>query len=241
MKKYILSKPVTPNTVFRCFIAGGLILLAGILSSNVQAQEREHITLRITVVNPSEEKTQKIPVKADLPSEVVPKNIIDKQDFELKYNDQKKIFYLYKEVEIAPKEIKVFKIKVKDLWFIRQNILDSLKSELEQALKSLDGTRFYESGQQLAQTINEALDVIVKTQDDSTLSGHKHIKLYRNNVKIAEQVKADIQKIVEQGKLIALNPEAAKPLPEKSEEKKPAPELKPETETKPESNPTPET
>ena len=159
-------------------------------------KEKDPVTLRVIAANPSAEKTQIIPVKIELPQEISPKDIIDKGDLELEYDDDRSTYYVYKDkVELAPKQIKVFEVTVRDLWFIPQEKLDNLKNYTGILVSRLKNTEYYTSAKQLANSITKHLDDIAAMQADEGLSRKTRIGNYRRNMQALEQMKEDLARL----------------------------------------------
>ena len=159
-------------------------------------KDREPVTLRVVAANPSVEKTQVVPIKIELPNEISPKDIIDKGDLELEYDDARSIYYVYKDkVELAPKQIKVFEVVVRDLWFIPQERLDNLKNYTGILVGRLKNTEYYTSAKQLADGIMKQLDGIAAMQTDEGLSRKTRIGNYRRNTQALAQMKEDLARL----------------------------------------------
>ncbi len=162
----------------------------------VAEKERDPVTISVVVVNPSTTKTQTVPVKIDLPQEVTPKDVLEKGDLEVEYSDEHSSYYLYKkEVLLAPKETKVFRAVVKDLWFIPSEKLDSLRSYTELILGRLKKTGYFDSAKKLAGNITEQLNEIAAMQGDEGLSRKTRIGNYRRNLLALGQIKEDLARM----------------------------------------------
>ena len=179
-------------------------------------KERDPVTLRVIAANPSAEKTQIIPVKIELPNEIGPKDILDKGDLELEYDDDRSIYYVYKDkVELAPKQIRVFEVVVRDLWFVPQEKLDNLKNYTGILLSRLKNTEYYTSAKQLAEGITRRLEDIAAMQMDEGLSRKTKIGNYRRDMQALEQMKEDLARLE---KLLAFT--GGPPVPRMLEESK---------------------
>ncbi len=181
-----------------CLGIFGLILCSS-LTASAQERERESIELSVIAVNPSDVKTQTVQIKTYLPKEITPDMIIDASGLDIEFDSEQSMYYVYKdEVKLNPAETKTFNIELKDAWIIPQGRLDSLKVQTESIVTRLEGSQFYESAQLLGETIYEVLDTVTVTQDDDTVSRKSHIGIYRNNLKIVNQVKEDIDRLEKQ-------------------------------------------
>ena len=170
------------------FIGGNLCLAA--------EKTREPVTINVVAVNPSAEKEQVVPMRIDLPMEVTPKDVLEKGDLELEYDEEHSIYYLFKkDLKLAPKETKVFEVVVRDLWFLPEQKLDQLKNYTAIVLNRLKKTEYYESAKQLSDTIVQQLNDIATAQDDETLSRKTRIGNYRRHLLVLDQVKEDLARM----------------------------------------------
>lgn len=186
------------NDIATCLGILGFILCSS-LTAFAQEREREPIEMSIVVVNPSDTKTQIVPIKTYLPKEVTPDAIIDSAGLNIEFDSDQSMYYVYKEeVKLNPAETKIFNLEMKDVWIIPQGRLDSLKVQTGSIVARLEGSQFYESAQLLGETIYKVLDTITLTQDDDAVSRKSHIGIYRNNLKIVAQVKEDIDRLEKQ-------------------------------------------
>jgi len=181
-------------------VRAGWMALAALcwLSQPVSASvsEREPVTMSVVVVNPSADKTQTTPVRIDLPQEVTPKDVLDKGDLALEFDEDRSFYYVYKEsVELKPKETRVFEVVIRDLWFVPDDQLVSLKEYTSHVLDRLKKTTYYDSGKKLADTINQRLDNISAVQNDETLSRKSRIGAYRYHLQTLTQVKEDLARM----------------------------------------------
>ncbi len=179
-------------------------------------KDRDPVTLRVVAINPSAEKIQTVPVRIDLPTEVTPKDVIDHGELTVEFDDDRSIYYVYKsDVQLQPKETKVFEVIVRDLWFIPQERLDQLKSYADLVLKRLKGTEHYDSAEKLHGLILQRLDEVAAMQVDETISRKTRIGNYRRNMLTIDQIKEDLAKME---KLLSFT--GGPPIPEMLKESK---------------------
>lgn len=181
-----------------------------------QEKVRDPVTLRVVTVNPSSEKTQTVPVRIDLPAEVTPKDVLEVGELGLEYDEDRGIYYVHKpEVELAPKETRVFEVVVQDLWFVPEERLGSLRKYTQIVLGKLKGTEYKDSATDLANTIFMRLDEIAAQQADDTLSRKTRIGNYRRAGITIAQIKEDLARME---KLLSFT--GGPPVPEMLEESK---------------------
>jgi hypothetical protein len=163
--------------------------------------------MSVVVVNPSDTKTQTVPVKMYLPKEVTPDAILDSAGLDIEYDSEQAMYYLYKdEVTLNPSETKNFNVEIEDVWVIPQGRLDSLSDQAHSIIDRLEGSEFYDSSKLLGDAIDKALDTIAVTQNDTAVSRRTHIGIYRNNSEIIDQVKEDIERLEKQLEIVLSMP-----------------------------------
>lgn len=190
-----------PNIMRLCLRSFQSMLVLTVLAfpvSQALAQERpsqrENIRMSVVVVNPSETKTQTIPVKVYLPLEVTPDAIVNSAGLTLEYDTASSVYYLQKEdLQLAPKASHTFQVEIKDVWIIPEERIVSLRDQTKSVISRLEGTEFYETAKRLGEVIYSSLDTVIKTQNDDTVSSRSHIGIYRNNLSIIEQIKEDLE------------------------------------------------
>ena len=177
----------------------GLVLAIAILGGQpafAAEPEREPVILKVVAVNPSADKTQMVPVKIELPQEVTPKDVLDKGELDLDFDEARSMYYVHKDaVELAPKETRVFQVSVRDVWFIPQAQLDSLKEYTNLLMGRLAKSDYAATAKQLGDSIHERLQQIQTTQNDESLGRKARIGAYRYHLQTIEQVKEDLARM----------------------------------------------
>lgn len=164
-----------------------------------QEKERETIEMSVVAVNPSDSKPQTVQIKTYLPKEITPDTILDASGLDVEFDSVQSMYFVFKEeLKLKPGETRTFSVEIKDVWFIDQKRLDSLRTQTESIVLRLGETEFYEPANLLAETIYKALDTVTKTQNDETVSRRSHIGIYRNNLLIVEQIKDDVDRLEKQ-------------------------------------------
>ncbi|MBI3322569.1 MAG: hypothetical protein HYZ94_02695 [Candidatus Omnitrophica bacterium] len=191
-----------------------LMMFAMAAPAAAAPKEREPVTFKIVTVNPSADKTQSVPVKIELPQEVTPKDIMERGDLSVEFDDDKGSYYVFKEkVELAPKEVRVFEVVVKDLWFVPNEKVENLRNYKNIVLGRLKGTEYETSGNDLGKNIDLLLDGIKTLQEDESVSRKSRIGNYRRNLSTLDQVKEELARME---KLLAFT--GGPPVPEMLEE-----------------------
>jgi hypothetical protein len=154
------------------------------------------VIFKVVAVNPSKTRTQVVPIKIYLPQEVKADDILDLGGLELEFDEQKSIYYLYKSnVKLTPAQSRVFEVEVKDVWIIPDEKLLNLNKYTESILERLKDTEYYANASKVADSIYKRLDDIGISQRDETVSRQQHIGIYRNNLKVLDEVEKDIARL----------------------------------------------
>ena len=193
----------------------GLMILAT-LPGHAQAVEaqREPVTMKVVAVNPSANKTKAVPVRIDLPAEIKPADILDHGELEVDFDTERSLWYVHKDdVQLTPKQTKVFEIVVKDVWFIPDAELDGLKGHTKLLLSRLENSEYYPFAQQLGGSIIERLEGIQTMQGDEAIGRKQRIGAYRTNTEALKVVKEDLTRME---KLLSFT--GGPPIPEMMEE-----------------------
>ncbi len=154
------------------------------------------VKMVIEVSNPSKTKTQTLKHKHFLPKEVRGEDILDKKDFELRFDEKTKQSYLSKEEEFTPGEVKRYEILMKDIWNFPEVKAQDLGERAEIAMLELDGTNFQESAGRLYEDIMARLEKIRASKALDT-SIDRHIGVYRLANRLYDQSITDFKRIEE--------------------------------------------
>jgi hypothetical protein len=150
----------------------------------------------MVAVNPSKIKKQKIEIRSYLPSEVRPKDVIDSGGLNIEYDQEKSLYYAYGPgIELAPQEMRVFKVEVEDIWLLPDTELSALKSQTDDIVKRLENTSYALQAKTTTENIYRQLDEIKATQSDDSLSRSQHIGIYRQNLETMQSIKKDIAEL----------------------------------------------
>ncbi len=161
----------------------------------------DNLRFRIVAINPSQVRTQFVPVKVYLPQEVKPDDIVDLGGLNLEFDSQKSLYYVYKNgVTLKPRETRIFEVEIKDIWLIPQEELEAVKKRVDKLLLAFKGSSHYDDVESLSKRANSLISEIVKSQNDETISRSQHIGVYRTNVKSLARLKdeiSDMEKLLE--------------------------------------------
>lgn len=150
------------------------------------------IILRIMGVNPNEKISQTVELKAYLPEEVEPGDIIEKDDLEVIYDTQKGAYYVYGEYLLKPEQSILREIEIKDIWVIPTDELEGMRLDAVGTADLMENTQFSERANFLEEGISRKLDDITRRQEVVAVDPQKHISVYRRNMDMMESVKTDL-------------------------------------------------
>ena len=173
--------------------SGSSVLTAAEEKPKEVKEEGNGVKLRVVAVNPSSEKSQKVPIKIYLPKEVIPDDIIEMGELKVGYDTEKSLYYAYSDgAELAPQETRVFEVRLEDVWRIKAEETDKIKTQTDLALKHLQNTEYFDKAKVIVDSIDRRLDEIVVKQNDDSVSREEHIGAFRVNKMVMEQVQQDI-------------------------------------------------
>lgn len=151
-----------------------------------------NIVLKLVATNPSKGQMQKVLLKAYLPVEIKPEDIVDKADLDVAYDTQQGSYYVFREYDIKPGEFLERDVEIKNIWAIDNKDIASLRSEAVKLEGLLKKTEYAERIAFLKDSIDSRLNQVAESQLNPPSNPERHISLYRDNLKIMEAVKADM-------------------------------------------------
>lgn len=156
--------------------------------------EGKTIKLVLSVKNPSNDIEKTVKQKHLLPVEIREEDIIDKQGFDVRFDEKKGKSYLSKEDVFKPGEEKKYEIILKDVWRFPVNKLDPMEKRAKVAIEEMKGSAYAESGQYLFDEVEKNIELIRETQNRE-LPPDEHIGIFRTNEKRYEDVKQSVERI----------------------------------------------
>ena len=139
------------------------------------------IILKTMIVNPSRTKTQTAVLKAYLPREIKPKDIVNLGDLKISYDIQKALYYVHKKVKLAPGESISRSVEIKDVWIISKAELSTLTGRARKLVEALKKTAYFNTAIVLQKDIEKKSNEILNKQKQAmdTLP-QNHIAVYRD-------------------------------------------------------------
>ena len=155
------------------------------------------VIFQLVAVNPSKTKTQKIYLKEYLPKEATPDAISDTGGLEIEYDTKKAIYFVHKEIELAPSEMRKFEVHIEDIWMIPEKRLAIFEERIDAILKHLKDTEYITKAEGIAKTVYLRIEDIKTSQTNEAVSRQRHIGIYRQNLLTIEGIKEDVARMEE--------------------------------------------
>jgi hypothetical protein len=156
------------------------------------------VVLRIRSGNPID-KPQKVRVRTKLPDRIATNNIIDSGGLSIGYDVKGDALYVYNEVELGPKEIKIYDVVLEDIWVVSEDELRRMVSGTGKLVEMLKETDYYKTALMLQSDISRSVDDILAYQEENSISAGvtpvQHIRAYETNLRMANQVKKDVGRV----------------------------------------------
>ncbi len=174
---------------FVCMVAF-MLLCFGVLNSFASK-----VVLRIRSGNPIEQ-AQKVRIKTKLPDRVSTNDIIDLGGLSLGYDVKNDALYVYNEIELGPKEIKIYDVELNDIWVVPEDELRGMGARAGALVGLLQDTDYYDTASMLQADISRSIDVIIDDQAENAISAGvtpvQHIRAYETNLRLLKQLKKDV-------------------------------------------------
>ena len=170
-----------------CLVGAGLALLP-------LAGWSATVTVKILAVNKKAEK-QTAFVRQALPKGATPDAVVGLGELELSYDVSTKTYYVHKQVELGPRESRVFEVVLNDIWVIPEKTLTELGEHAKALALLTQGTERGDSAQKVAALVDESLKGILDRQRAFAIGSVKavdHIRAYETNLKALDQVRKDV-------------------------------------------------
>ncbi|MFZ5802156.1 MAG: hypothetical protein ACOY3K_03465 [Candidatus Omnitrophota bacterium] len=181
-------------------------LRSGVLSMDalqrIEAQKGEDVptvSFVVTAENPSE-RPMKMSVRAELPRDIKPADVIEKADFLVMFDEEKGRYFLEQQREFAPKEAKKFEVKLRDIWRIPEAELKYVRDQAEKVEIYFQGSQYEAFAQQnigVIKTTLTEIDGLQKEVADKSIDQRMraHV-LNTQKLKIAQKKLKELQDIM---------------------------------------------
>jgi len=173
-----------------------LILLGAMSYELWTSYAQANIILKTMVVNPSQIKTQTAMLKAYLPKEAKPEDVAELGDLKIDYDVGKGLYYVYKEVELAPGESASRSVEIKDVWIISKTELEVLTGRAKELVEALKKTVYFDKAVILQTDLEEKSSEISNKQEQALNAlPQTHIAVYRDNAETLDSMKIMLAKL----------------------------------------------
>ena len=142
-------------------------------------------------VNPSATETLKSPVTQLLPPEIKPEDVVDPAGMEIKFDENKRVYYLTTMVELSPKEVRELQVQIRNVWYISDEVIAGIKEEVDQKVKALVGTQYEKTSRLLADKVIERIGAIEEEQRKD-LGVKRRMELYRAHMSELESIRTEV-------------------------------------------------
>lgn len=170
----------------------GLVFL---LLGDLRTARAETLVLKVRAINPSAVERQKVEVKAYLPKPARAEDVVNAGELEVAYDVHQDAYYVHKEVELDPKQVKTFEVILRDVWVIAEEELSTAGAHAVALATALRGTEERDSAEQLRAAIEANLKALRERQEANRVSVAKpleHIRAYETNLEVLERVRKDL-------------------------------------------------
>lgn len=148
-------------------------------------QSTDTVKLQVQIKNPLEEPMESQKVIRYLPRGVSPEDVIEAQGFDIKYDPERSLYYLYREVSLKPSESLTATVVFRNNWKIPTEKLDSLIQTAQDFKKRLEGTQYEETGgkilAELEQLSTQIKELQAKSENPADMIANFSINLTRFN------------------------------------------------------------
>ena len=145
--------------------------------------------INLVAVNASSDKTRELPLEYYLPKELKPDDILDAAGLSVDYDIDKGQYYVHGMLTMGPKESRTLRVEVRDVWRITPEEIDVIKKEIDQNLKRIEDTEYYDRGVALRQEMLTKLDYIIKQQEEFSGYVERRIEEYRAHVDVINEIR----------------------------------------------------
>lgn len=164
------------------------------------------VVLKMMVVNPSETEVKEYDIRSPLPQEVKPEHVLDTDGLKVDYDSQAGAFVLVGHLTLKPKESVTKQVILQDVWVIPADRFSSLRREIDDIMRKLRGSSYYDRGDMLARAIDRKLAQAQESQDQAASAPPmQHINAYRDNLKILDAAEIDMVSLRQLMVMAAIN------------------------------------
>lgn len=150
------------------------------------------VGVNIVVVNPSNDKPQKVPVNYELPPGLQRSDILETGELEAEYDVARALFYVSGEVFLEPKETRVIKVTIKDIWNIPDEKFENIGNMLNAKIKSIQDKVDEDTLKLASEDLRSRLASVQRFQEENSADVLKRMGMYTANMEKLRRVENDI-------------------------------------------------
>ena len=151
-----------------------------------------NVSMSVEAKNTTDEKKEKVVVRQELPREIKKEDILEANGMEVKFDEERSVYYLYAEVDLDPQSSRSFKILLRDLWKINEDDFNFLKDQTEQRLESLKDKDSYTDAKTFRNKIVSLVDEVQSGQGAPSGDIQKRMDFYRTNTQRLEEIRQQV-------------------------------------------------
>ncbi len=166
------------------------------------------LVLKIQVVNKSD-TTQPVPIRSSLPERITTDDIIDAAGLNIGYDVKSDTYYVHDTVQLAPKEILVREVVMKDIWVIDEDEIEAYRKRAGVLAGALAGSKYSkDSGEERAKVDTRSDEILARQEENgiTTVSAIQHIQAYESNLKALKEVKQSVGRMENLAMAAGVNP-----------------------------------
>lgn len=137
-----------------------------------------NVFINIVVSNGADEKKE-TQIKYYLPKEISPEDVINTAGLKLDYDLDTSMYFVSGTTELGPKESKIIKLEVKDVWRVTDEEVDLLRTQIDRNLELLEKTELYDSAKILRDNMVGKLEYVLAQQKNYSDNIERRIEEYR--------------------------------------------------------------
>lgn len=156
------------------------------------------VVLHIKITNTSPTEKRKIPVRHEFPAEVKPPDILDAGGLQVGVDPVKNVCYAYllEALELEPKGVRVFDVKIKDPWALPAVKLPRLEARAKNILDITREMESYKAVALQAQAIVKDLEAVAGRKAPDVVND-QYVAFARRQVAEVQAIEGRIQRLEE--------------------------------------------
>jgi hypothetical protein len=175
--------------------AGWRVLVIAAVALCTGPVTAQTVVLRLRAVNPSTLTSQTVTVSSVLPKPAKPADVTDAGGFEISYDVQNGYYAIRQEVVLAPREVRTFRLELRDLWVIPAEDLAALETHAGRLRDLLKGSRQSATAEELTELVLRQIGAMRERQNAAKLPEGRvvdHLRAWETNREILQRVRKDL-------------------------------------------------